>query len=97
MISKDTYRFIMNRIATAKQAELLMIRDELQELLRNPLCHADKELWRDTKKTIRKINEEIDARYDLYLIEKARLTSKKTPKTPASASVVHLRQNRSGV
>lgn len=96
MISKDTYQFMMTRIAIAKQSELLVIRDELQELSRSPWCFADKELWRDTKKAIRKVNEEIDARYDLYLIEKARLNSKKSQKAPASASVVPLRQSHSG-
>ncbi|MBU2724891.1 hypothetical protein [Acidithiobacillus ferridurans] len=90
MISKETHAFIMNRLETAKQAELLVIKDELQELLRSPICAGDKKLWKDTKKLIKKINEEIDARYDLYLAEKLRTQ-------PKSASVVPLRQTGSGV
>lgn len=86
MISKDTYRFVMNRIETSSNAQLLVIKDELRELLRHPIS-VDKELVTDTKKLLKKIDQEIDARYDLYLIAKHRAPKQQQP---ASASVVPL-------
>ena len=86
MIGKDTYKFVMDRIESSSNAELLVIKDELRELLRHPIS-VDKELAKDTRKLVKKIDEEIEARYDLYLIEKRRSREKKQP---ASASVVSL-------
>ncbi|WP_158007560.1 hypothetical protein [Acidithiobacillus caldus] len=91
-MTKDTRQFVKSRIAHATNAELLVIKDGLRELLRHPIA-VDRELFRDTKKLIREIDQEIEARYDIHLIEKRRAAEKKQP---ASASVVPLR-NPSGV
>lgn len=92
MLTKDTKQFVKTRIAHATNAELLVIKDGLRDLLRHPIS-VDNELLRDTKKLIREIDQEIEARYDLHLIEKRRAAEKKQP---ASASVVSLR-NPGGV
>lgn len=94
MLSKDTYAYVMNRISNASNAELLVIRDQLDELLGHPIS-VDKELRRDTKKLIDKINDEFESRYDLYLLEKRRIN--KTEKKPASAAVVPIHRRRSDV
>lgn len=94
MMSKDTYAFVTNRINNATNAELMVIKDQLKELTMHPIS-VDKELRRDTQKLIAKINDEIDARYDLYLLEQQRV--KHAEKKRASASVVPIRQRRSDV
>ncbi|MCL5051822.1 MAG: hypothetical protein M1346_01090 [Gammaproteobacteria bacterium] len=89
MISKDTYSVIMNVINSASNAKLMVIKDELRELTRHPIA-VDKEFAKDVRKLLKKIDEEIETRYDLYLIEKHR-----SQKTPASVSaVVPLRNHR---
>lgn len=66
MLSKSTYQFIKSRITSASNGELLVIKDKLRELTRHPVC-VDEELMRDSKKLLRQIDTEIDARYDVYL------------------------------
>jgi exonuclease VII large subunit len=53
MLSKGTYQFVMSKIQSANNGELLAIKDQLRELLRHPIS-VDAELMRDTKKTLEK-------------------------------------------
>lgn len=83
MLSKGTYQFVMSKIQSANNGELLAIKDQLRELLRHPIS-VDAELMRDTKKLLKKIDAELDARYDLYLSDQRQRQQAKH--TPASAS-----------
>lgn len=85
MLSKGTYQFVMSKIQSANNGELMAIKDQLRELLRHPIS-VDAELMRDTKKLLKKIDAELDARYDLYLSDQRQRQRQQAKHTPASAS-----------
>lgn len=67
MITRQTFSVLNLRAAQMRQGELLAARDELQEI-RSTV--TDTEFRRDITRSIRIIEDEMDARYDVHLLTK---------------------------
>ncbi len=68
-MNKETYKTMMHRLEVATNGELLAFRSRCADELRSPLAAVDPNYRRSGKLLLKKINEEIETRHDIAVIE----------------------------
>ncbi|CDQ09183.1 conserved protein of unknown function [Acidithiobacillus ferrivorans] len=68
-MNKETYKTMMHRLEVATNGELLAFRSRCADEMRSPLAAVDPDYRRSGKLLLKKINEEIETRHDIAVIE----------------------------
>ncbi len=68
-MNKETYKTMMHRLELATNGELLAFRSRCADEMRSPLAAVDPDYRRSAKLLLKKINEEIEARHDIAVLE----------------------------
>jgi hypothetical protein len=68
-MNKETYKTMMHRLEFATNGELLAFRSRCADEMRSPLAAVDPDYRRSGKLLLKKINEEIETRHDIAVIE----------------------------
>ncbi len=90
-MNKETYKAMMHRLEIATNGELLAFRSRCADELRSPLAAVDPDYRRSGKLLLKKINDEIETRHDIAVLEIRRDRVKR------EAAVVDLEVSRKAV
>lgn len=90
-MNKETYKTMMHRLEIATNGELLAFRSRCADELRSPLAAVDPNYRRSGKLLLKKINDEIETRHDIAVLEIRRDRVKR------EAAVVDLEVSRKAV
>ena len=90
-MNKETYKTMMHRLEIATNGELLAFRSRCADELRSPLAAVDPDYRHSGKLLLKKINEEIETRHDIAVLEIRRERVKR------EAAVVDLELSRKAV